>query len=92
MGIFVVLVKFVPTLIAAIVAVERLISAHGKEKQDAASDLISVLGPILGSTVTEQELRVPAIQEAVRAGIDSLIKIENVVKAFRATQQPPTTP
>ena len=80
MGWLVIGFKLVPLIIGAVQAVERLVSgAKGKDKQDAAVDMVgAMLATIEGATGREL-LDDAAVQEATRQVIDAVVALQNCI-------------
>lgn len=72
--------KIVPLVITAVNAVEKLAdSAKGKDKQDAAVDLVSSMLAVVEGGVNKDLLNDAAVQEAVRKVIDAVVALQNVI-------------
>lgn len=86
MGILVGVLRIVPLVVTAIGAVERVVSAKGKAKQDAAVALVTDLAPLVETTIPQVVINVPQVQDALREVIDAIVALNNVV---RDLQSPP---
>lgn len=84
MGIFVTIVKIVPLIVAAVQAVESLLTnKHGKDKQDAALNMVKSLLPLIEEFVGKDLLDDAQVQVAVRSAIDAIVALQNTVEAVR---------
>lgn len=87
MGTFIQVVKLFPLIVAAVQSVESLLSdKKGKAKQDAAVDMVGTLLPLVESYVGKDLLKDGEVQKAVRAAIDAVVALQNVVAAVRAAR------
>lgn len=73
--------KLVPLIVAAVGAVEKLATGlKGKQKQDAAVELIAELVPIIEAGIDRDVVDDAAVQDAVRKVIDAVVSLQNVTK------------
>ena len=77
-----------PLVVAAVHAIERVVKGpKGKEKQDAAVELLM---RVLGATeagLNRDLLDDAAVQDAIRKAIDAVVAVENIL-ALRAAAAP----
>ena len=81
--------KFLPLIVSAVTQVERLVvrlrsPAKGREKQDAAVDLVRVLLETPESIAERDLLDNAEVDTAARAVIDAVVALQNIVRT--ATQ------
>lgn len=86
------IIKILPAIAAAVGAVEKLTTGiKGKDKEDAAVDLIRDFIPLLEGAISrdvvDDELVQQALREAIRATV-SLMNVVNDAKARRALNTP----
>ena len=87
MGVFTNILKLVPVIVAAVQAVETLLTnKKGKEKQDAAVDMVRTLLPLVEGYVGQDLLDDAQVQLAVRAAIDAVVALQNTVDAVRKSR------
>lgn len=73
--------KLFPLIVSAVSAVEKFGDAKkGKEKQDAAIDLVGDLAPILEAGVGRDVINEADVQSAIRKVIDAVVALQNVVR------------
>lgn len=81
--------KLFPVIIAAVTAVERMVTAKkGKEKQDEAIAMIGDLVPLIEGSIGRDVVNEAEVQSAIRKVIDAVVALQNVVRdlvARRAT-------
>ena len=82
--------KLLPLITMAISAVETLSGKKGKEKQDAAIDLIGQFVPLAEAQVGHDLLNEAAVQDAIRKVIDAKVALMNVIRDVQARGQAPT--
>jgi hypothetical protein len=80
-------IKLVPVIVAVVTAVERIISAKGKEKQDAAVTLLETFEPLLAGVLPPGALSDPRVAEAVRKAIDAVVALQNAVDVFKGVRK-----
>jgi hypothetical protein len=66
---------------AAVQAVEKLVAKPGPQKQDAALELVAELLPLVEASVGRELLDDADVQAAVRAAIDAVVRLNNVITA-----------
>jgi len=72
--------KLAPLIIGAVQAVERLVrSAHGKDKQDAAVDMIGAMLAAIEGSAGRDILNDAEVQLATRKVIDAVVALQNVI-------------
>ena len=72
--------KLAPLIVGAVHAVERLVKgAKGKEKQDAAVDLIATMLAAIEGAAGKDLLDDAAVQDAVRKTIDAVVSLQNIL-------------
>ena len=77
--------KLIPLIIMAVQAVEKLVTAKkGKDKQDAAADLVGTWLSALEAGLDRDVLDDAAVQVAMRAVIDAYVSLQNVIAKLRA--------
>ena len=82
-------VRIGPLVVAAVHAVERVVkAAHGKDKQDAAVDLVGTMLTAAEGIASRDLLNDAKVQEALRHAINALVALENAVAAAREARQP----
>lgn len=80
MGWLTVGLKLAPLIIGAVHAIEGLVtSKHGKDKQDAAVDLVGVMLAAIEGTAGRDLLNDAAVQDATRRVIDAVVALQNVI-------------
>ena len=78
--------KLAPLIIGAVHAVERLLtSKHGKDKQDAAVDMIDAMLAAIEGSAGRDLLDDAAVQVAVRAVIDATVKLQNIIASRKGS-------
>jgi len=83
-GIFVQIVKLVPLIVTAVKAVESLTTGKkGKEKQEAAVDMVRDLLPLIEGYVGADVFDDAQVQAAVREAIDAVVALQNTVEAVK---------
>jgi hypothetical protein len=81
------IVRLIPLVIAAVNSVERLVTTkRGKDKQDAAVDMVRDLLPLVEGVIGKDVFDDPSMQDAVRKLIDAAVAVENQAKLIRARQ------
>lgn len=80
--------KLLPLIVSAVNAVERIVKggAHGKDKQDAAVDLVTTMVESIEGLVNKDLLDDAQVQVALRATIDAIVAMQNAMAAARATR------
>ena len=80
--------KVVPLIIGAVNAVEKLMSAaKGKEKQDAAVTMVAAMLAAIEGGIDKDLLNDGEVQKAVRAVIDAVVALQNVVASAKAAAE-----
>lgn len=80
--------KLVPVVVAAITAVERLMTAgKGKEKQDAAVEIVGDLIPLVEASINNDLLNDDDVQDAIRKIIDAVVALQNVIRDVEAQRK-----
>lgn len=92
MGAFTSVLRLVPLIVTAVTAVERLVSAKGQVKQDAAVALVADLASLVESSVPSVVINVPQVQDAIRKTIDAIIALNHAVTAALAVVRTPLVP
>ncbi len=78
--------KLAPLIIGCVQAIERLVKgAHGKDKQDAAVDMIGTVLAATEGLAGKDLLEDAAVQAATRKVIDAVVALQNVI-ATRAAK------
>lgn len=90
MNIFQNVVKMIPLIITAVTAVEKLVTdKKGKEKQDAAVDMVRTLLPLIEGTIGKDLLDDVQVQTAVRSAIDAIVALEKTVESVKKAKLAP---
>ena len=77
--------KLVPYIVIAVQAVEKLAAAKkGKEKQDAAVEVLGTGLEALEAGLNKDLLDNAEVQKAVRAAIDAYVHLQNVIARVKA--------
>jgi len=80
--------KLFPLIIMAVQAVEKLLTAkHGKDKQDAAVDLVGVWLTTLEAGLNKDLLDNAEVQAAMRKLIDAYVAWQNVLAKTQAAPE-----
>lgn len=79
--------KLVPLIITAVTAVEKLTSKKGKEKQDAAVDLVGQLVPLIEASIEREVVDEAEVQHAIRKVIDAVVALLNVSRDVLAKRR-----
>jgi hypothetical protein len=85
---FAVAVKLIPVIVAVVTAVEKLVAAKGKEKQEAAVSLLVTFEPLLAGVLPQGALADPRVAEATRKAIDAVVALQNAVDVFKGVRKP----
>ena len=85
---FAVALKLVPVIVAVVGAVEKLVAAKGKDKQDAAVGLLATFEPLLAGALPPGALADSRVSEAVRKVMDAIVALQNAVDVFRGVRKP----
>lgn len=73
--------KLIPLIITAVSAVERFGTAKkGKEKQDAAIDLVGEFLPMIENSIGRDIVNESTVQDAIRKVIDAAVALQNCVR------------
>jgi len=76
--------KLVPLILAAVNAVERLVvTKNGKDKQNAAIDMVGDLMPLIESSIGREIVNESSVQDAMRKVIDAVVALQNVISDVR---------
>ncbi len=76
--------KIGPLIIAAVNGVERIVKgAKGKEKQDAAVELVGEMLHAIEGATSKDILNDAEVQIAVRAAMDAIVNVQNVIAAVK---------
>lgn len=79
--------QFLPSILQAISAVERFVKTRGKQKQEAAIDLIRD-GLIAAEDITDRDLLDdPEVEKATRHLIDEIVTFRNIVAKVKVKRQ-----
>ncbi len=72
--------KLIPIIVGAVQAVEHFLTGkHGKDKQDAAVDMVSAFLIAAEGMAGRDLLNDPAVREATRTVIDAIVAMQNVI-------------
>lgn len=81
-------IKLVPLVLTAVDTVERLTTAKkGRDKQDAAVDLVGQLVPMVEATIDREVVNEASVQDALRKVIDAIVALLNVVRDVQAKRR-----
>jgi len=72
--------KLIPLVLTAVEAVERFAGKKGKEKQDAAVDLVGRLVPLIEDQIDKEVVDEAEVQDALRKVIDAVVALMNVIR------------
>ena len=73
-----------PLIIAAVQGVERIVrGAKGKDKQDEAMALVGTMLEAIEGITSKDLLDDVEVQRAVRAAMDAIVNVQNVIAAVR---------
>lgn len=77
--------KLFPLIVTAVKAVEKLGDAKkGKEKQDAAVDMVGDLIPLIEGAIDRDVVNEADVQRVLRKAIDVIVELQNVVRDVTA--------
>ena len=80
--------KLLPLVFAAITAVEKFSTGRsGKDKQDAAVELVGDLVPVLEAGIGKDIVNDGDVQDAIRKVIDAVVAFQNVVRDVQAKRK-----
>ena len=80
--------KWIPVIISAVGAVERMSTKKGKDKQDEAILLVGELIPLVEGTIPREVVDEGAVQDAIRKVIDAFVALQNIVRDVIAKRKP----
>lgn len=76
--------KLAPLVVAAVNGVERIVkNASGKEKQDAAVDLVGSMLEAIEGLASKDLLNDVQVQLALRNAIDAVVALQNTIAAVK---------
>lgn len=78
------IVTLIPAIMSAVEAVEAFARGKGKDKQNAAVDLVGKFLQLTEGAAGKDLLDDAEVQAAVRAAIDAIVAMENVIRDARA--------
>lgn len=76
--------KIIPLVISAVRTIEAVSTAKGKQKQDAAVDMVGDLIPLVESTISREVANEDEVKDAIRKVIDAVVALLNVVRDVSA--------
>jgi hypothetical protein len=80
-------IKVAPLVMAAVHAVERVvIGAKGKDKQEAAVEIVRTLIASTETIAGRDLLNDAAVEAALRAAIDAVVALENAIANAKAAK------
>jgi hypothetical protein len=88
MGILMLVLRLVPTILTAVATVERLVADNvkGKQKQDAALELVQSIAADTPDVFGGLDLTQEDTAVAVRGIIDAVVRLQNVTKKAKAAK------
>lgn len=79
--------RVIPYIVAAVAGVERILTgAPGKQKQDAAVELVGTMLEAIEGIVRKDLLENDEVQKALRAAIDAVVALQNAIAKVRPPQ------
>lgn len=79
--------KILPLILTAVTQVEKFVKGKGKEKQDAAVDMVKAMLEAIEGAAGKDLLDDADVQKATRAAIDAIVALENVLAKKKAEQK-----
>lgn len=72
--------KLIPVIITSITAVEKLVRGKGKDKQDAAIDILKMSVKTIEEFKGKDIMKDSEIERAARSAIDAIIALSNAIE------------
>ena len=82
--------RLIPLVVVAVQSIERFCTDRkGKDKQDAAIDMVRTLIPVLEGYVGRDVLDDQHVERLLRAAIDAIVALQNAIDAARKLRAQP---
>lgn len=76
--------RILPFILAAIPAVEKFVKGKGKEKQDAAIEMVATMLTAVEGAAGKDLLDDADVEAATRAAIDAIVALQNIIAKKKA--------
>lgn len=78
--------RALPYVLAAVSAVEKFVAGKGKDKQDAAVEMVKTMLEAVEGSADKNLLDDAQVEAAVRAAINAIVDLQNVIAAVKASK------